>query len=99
MGKRACAPYFAAGKAKAAPDSVWKAALLTEVGAKGTVGAAVAQDMKAFFQHVDFGMLELRARKHSFPMPLARLAIEAYSMPRWLYTRTGVAAPICPNRG
>ena len=27
------APYFTVGKAKAAPDSVWKAALLAEAGA------------------------------------------------------------------
>ena len=33
-----------------------------------------------------------------FLMPLLRLALEAYTADRWLYTRNQVAEPVAPNR-
>ena len=42
--------------------------------------------------------LEKRAQDTGFPIPLLRLALEAYTAARWLYTRNQVAEPVVPNR-
>ena len=58
----------------------------------------VTQDMKTFFQTIDHKKLKKRAEGTGFPMPLLRLALEAYTADRWLYTRNQVAEPVAPNR-
>ncbi len=99
-------PFFASGKGRRVQDVVWRQMLRAEAGCgRGLASAAILWDLASFYDTVNRARLWRLARRHEYPMPIARLAMSAYDAPRAIamegrlsrptYARNGVPAG-CP---
>ncbi len=92
--------YWASGKGRSAQDAVWRQAAKAEVSAAGGRHAAtLLWDGVSFFDSVDHGKLEARARKAGFPLQLLRPALAMYKAPRLVSMGGFVAKELLPRRG
>ncbi len=92
--------YWASGKGRSAQDAVWRQAAKAEVSAAGGRHAAtLLWDGVSFFDSVDHGKLEARARKAGFPLQLLRPALAMYKAPRLVSMGGFVARELVPRRG
>ncbi len=96
-------PYLAAGKDRSPSDVVWRQAARAEKEVEGDRerGAAggLLWDMSTFFERLNRRKLRRRLVALDFPMPLARLAMAAYSGPRVLTMTGALSQPIYSWRG
>ena len=65
----------------------------------GQAAGAVLWDLKSFFDSIDHGLLLARALQVGFPRVLVAMALAAYTAPRVVQVRGGVAPPVFPRRG
>ncbi len=93
--------YLAAGKDRSPQDTVWRQAARAEaaVGDGDGVAATLLWDMKSFFERLDRRKLRRRIMALDFPLPIARLAMAAYSGPRMLSMTGALAKPVYAWRG
>ncbi len=92
--------YLAAGKGRSPQDLVWRQAVRAETSVedKGAAGALL-WDMKSFYERLNRRKLRRRLVSLHFPLPIARLALAAYSGPRILSLAGCLAEPSHAWRG
>ncbi len=92
--------YLAAGKGRSPQDLVWRQAVRAETNVedKGAAGALL-WDMKSFYEKLNRRKLRRRLVALQFPLPIARLALAAYSGPRILSLAGCLAEPSHAWRG
>ena len=95
-------PFFAQGAGRTPLDPIWRAAVRAEA-AKGRSGeqhaAAVAVDVAAFFESVDWALLERRALASGFSPVLLRMALCLYGLPRHVEADGVATKAVWPTRG
>jgi hypothetical protein len=92
--------FFSNSKGHAATEAVWRAAALSEQAvANKQHTAALAWDLKSFYQRIHHRLLLQRAIQAGFPAPLIRLNLAIYRLPRRLSLDRFLAEPITPSCG
>ncbi len=93
--------YLAAGKDRSPQDVVWRQAVRAETAVEGNneVAANLLWDMSAFFERLDRRKLRRRVMALNFPLPIARLAMAAYTGPRMLSMAGALTKAIFAWRG
>ena len=92
--------YFAARGGNGALDTVWQQAFRAERNAgKGGASAAVLIDLKSFYDHFDYDLLQARADEGGFKKKLTNLALKGYAAGRRIMQEGMVADPIFSGRG
>ncbi len=93
-------PYLAAGKDRSPQDTVWRQAARAELAtAERREAGAVLSDMASFFECLNRRKLRRRLDQLSFPRPVAKLALAAYSGPRVLTMSGALSQPTYAWRG
>lgn len=93
-------PYLAATKGNGAVDTMWRLGARQEAGVgEGMQAAAIAEDLKSFFESIGRERLAAEAAALGYPMPLIRAAFGAYAHARMMTMQGRVSREVYPNRG
>ena len=87
--------FFTAGKQKGALNAMWKHGFRAEVSnARDNLFCAVLADIEKCYEYVRHADLILQAQKHSYPLAILRLSLQAYRSPRRVQLHGIVSNPI-----
>ena len=100
LGEKTQQAVFAAQEGNGALDVVWRQAFRSErATTKGGSSAAVSIDMKSFYDHFEYDLLQQRADRTGFPRKLTRWAIRSYQSARRVVENGLAATPFRAGRG
>jgi len=93
-------PFFAAGKNRSTIDAVWRHSVLNQLTvAKGEHVAALAWDMRKFYEMISHAKLRQRAADLGFSTAIVDVAVNAYRMARVVTYEGLPASELFPLRG
>ena len=93
-------PWMAAARGRQALDTVWQAEVRAEAArGRGELAAALAFDIKKFYETVCHDKLVERAMQLDFPVVVIRAAIRAYRMARYIVLSNAVGTALATLKG
>ncbi len=92
--------YFSSSKGNGPCDTTWRQGVRQEAQlCRGGAAACLYWDLETFYESIDRSRLLARAESSGFPMPVLRLSLAAYSVPRVLSMEGRISRELWPKRG
>ncbi len=93
-------PYFSSAKGNGPLDTTWRQGVRQETGvSRGGASACLMWDLESFYECIDRERLLRRAHETGFPIPVVRLSLAMYSVPRVLSLEGRISKEVWPKRG
>ncbi len=93
-------PFFSSAKGNGPLDTAWRQGVRQEAGiSRGGASACLLWDLESFYECIDRERLLRRAHETNFPMPVIRLSMAMYAVPRVLSMEGRISKEVWPKRG
>ncbi len=93
-------PFFSSSKGNGPLDTTWRQGVRQERKvSRGGASACLLWDLESFYESVDRERLLRRAVSTGFPLPVVRLSLAMYAVPRVLSLEGRITREVWPKRG